>query len=84
MMKAGCVKVELYPMSLKSVVPAIPGNDKEKKMLVEDLTKISCKGLLLEPWVLKSEAMVQEFQRKRSKKWEGTICRDLEHWTADS
>ena len=84
MAKAGCVKVELYPMSLKSVALAMPKNNEEKKMLVEDLTKMGCEGLLLEPWVLKNEAMVQEFQGKRSNKWEGTIRRDAEHWTMDS
>ena len=47
MAKAGCVKVEPYPMSLKSVAPTIPINDEEKKMLVEDLTKMGCEGLLL-------------------------------------
>ena len=26
--------------------------------------------------------MVQEFQALRSNEWEGTIRRDLEHWTA--
>ena len=48
MAKAGHIKVELYPVSLKSVAPVIRGNDEEKKMLVEDLTKMGCEGLLLE------------------------------------
>ena len=84
MAKARCIKVELYPVSLKSVAPAIPKNDEEKKMLIEDLTKMGCKGLLLEPWTLKSEAMVQEFQGKHSNEWEGTIRRDPEYWMVDS
>ena len=58
MAKAGCVKVELYPVSLKSVVLAVSKNDEEKKMLIEDLTKMGCEGLFLEPWALKSKAMV--------------------------
>ena len=58
MAKAGCVKVELYPVSLKSIAPAIPGNDEEKKILIEDLTKMGCEGLLLELWALKSATMV--------------------------
>ena len=84
MVKARRIKIELYPVSLKSIAPAIPRNDEEKKMLVEDLTKMGCEGLLLEPWALKSEAMVKEFQGKCSNEWEGTICRDPEHWMADS
>ena len=66
MAKVGHVKVELHPVSLKSVTPAIPRKDREKEMLVEDLTKMGCKGLLLEPWTLKIETMVQEFQRECS------------------
>ena len=84
MAKVGRVKVELYLVSLKSIVPAIPRNHEEKKLLVEDLTKMGCEGVLLEPWALKSKAMVQEFQEKRSNEWKGTICRDLEYWTAES
>ena len=42
------------------------------------------KSLLLELWALKSKAMVQEFPQNCSNEWEGTIRRDLEHWTADS
>ena len=49
MAKAVQVKVELYPVSLKSVAPAIPKNDAEKDLLIEDLTTMGCEGLLLEP-----------------------------------
>ena len=76
-------KVEYLPVSLKSVVPVIPRTEKEKEQLIEDLTTMGCEGLLAEPWAIKSEEMVQEFQRPRSNEWEGTIRRDPEHWTAD-
>ena len=79
MAKVVHVKVELYLVSLKSVAPVIPKNDEEKEMLIEDLTKMGCEGLLLEPWELKNEVVVQEFQGKRSNEWEGTIRRNLEH-----
>ena len=46
------------PMSFKSVAPVNPVKDKEKLHLVEDLMKMGCEGLILEPWALKSEAMV--------------------------
>ena len=52
------VKVELYPVSLKSVAPTIAKNDAKKDMLIEDLTTMGCQGLLLEAWALKNEAMV--------------------------
>ena len=84
MAKAGRIKVELHPVSLKSITLAIPGKENEKEMLVEDLTKMDCKGLLLEPWTLKSKVMIQEFQCDRSNEWKSTIWRDPEHWTADS
>ena len=57
MEKAGTVKLELHPVSLKSVIPVAPKNEKEKELLVEDLTRMGCEGLLLQPWALKSEVM---------------------------
>ena len=44
-------------MNLKSVVPVVPKNEEEKQQLVEDLTQMGCKGLLVQPWGLKSKAM---------------------------
>ena len=55
---ARTVKVDLHPLSLKSVTLAIPRKNEEKIQPAEDLTKMGCEGLLLEPWVLKSKAMV--------------------------
>ena len=55
------MKVEVYPVSLKSLILVVPKDNKEKELLVEDLTKMGCKGLLLELWALKNEPMVQEF-----------------------
>ena len=73
------VKTEFLPVSLKSVALVIPIKDEDKLHLVEDLTKMGCEGLILEPWALKSEALVQEFQAQGSNKWEGTIQRDPEY-----
>ena len=78
------VKIEFLLDSLKSIALAIPIKDEEKLHLMEDLTKMGCEGLILEPWALKSEAMVQEFQAQCSNESGGTIRRDPEHWTADS
>ena len=78
------VKTEFLLVSLKSLAPVIPVKDEKKLHLVEDLTKMGCKGLILEPWALNSEAIAEEFQVQRSNKWEGTIWRDPKHWTADS
>ena len=83
MTKLSTVKVELHPVSLKSVTPVMPRKDEEKLELADDLTKMGCEGLLLEPWALKNEAMVQEFQKEHSNQWEGTIRRDPDRWTAD-
>jgi len=73
------VKTEFFPVSLKSVAPILPKKDEKKTQLIDDLTKMGCEGLLLEPWEIRSKAMVQEFQAARSNEWEGTIRRDLEH-----
>ena len=59
--KAGTVKIELHLVNLKSVIPVLPKDEKEKELLVEDLTRMGCEGLLVELWVLKSKAMAQEF-----------------------
>lgn len=74
-------KMEFFPVSLKSINPAVPKSLKEKEQLVEDLEKMGCGGLILELWAIKSEAMVQEFQAPRSNEWLKTIRRDPEHWT---
>ncbi len=65
-------KFEYLPVSLKAVVPVIPTDDDESKQLIEDMTKMGCEGLLAEPWAVKSEAMVQEFQHPRSNEWESS------------
>ena len=43
------VKTEYHLVSLKSITPIIPRKDEEKLQLVEDLAKMGCEGLLLEP-----------------------------------
>ena len=83
MARTSAVKTEFFPISHKTVYPVIPKKDEEKAQLIEDLAKMGCEGLLLEPWEIRSDAMVQEFQAVRSNEWEGTIRRDPEHWTAD-
>ena len=71
--KTGAVKVEVHLVSLKSVVLVVLKNEEEKQQLVEDLTRIRCEGLLVQPWSLKSEEMAQEFLQECSNEWEGTI-----------
>ena len=56
--KARIVKVELPSVSLKLVVPIVPKNEQEKQQLEEDLTRMGCHGLLLQPYSLRSEVMV--------------------------
>ena len=68
MAKAGAVKVELPSVSLKFVNLIVPRDAKEKEQLVEDLTRMGCKGLLTEPWMLRSEVMAQEFLQPHSNK----------------
>ena len=49
MARTNGVKVEFFPVSLKSIAPIIPKNDEEKLHSVEDLTKMGYEGLILEP-----------------------------------
>ena len=81
--KTEAVKLEMHFVSLRSVCPFVPKDEEEKRLLVEDLTWIGCKGLLAQPWSLRSEDMVKEFLQERSNEWDGTIRRDPERWTAD-
>ena len=78
----GKIGGEPHLVSLRSVIPAVPQDEAEKMMLVEDLTRIGCKDLLTHPRSLRSEEMVREFSRECSNEWEGTLRRDLERWTA--
>ena len=48
------------PLTLQSVVPAIPKEPGERAFLEEDLTRIGCIGLMSKPWSVKDEKMVQE------------------------
>src|SRR5665811_1949224 len=79
----GPSKVSFRPVSLKSVKPVIPSGTVEKEQLVADLETMGCEGLLLAPWGIKSEEMIQEFQVKRSSEWFKTLRRDPDHWTPD-
>ena len=47
--KARTVKIEVHLVSLKSVTPVVSKDEKEKELLVEDLTMMGCEGLLVEP-----------------------------------
>ena len=58
MEKAGIVKVEMQSISLRSICPAVPKDKEEKRLLVEDLARIGCEGLLAQPWSLRSKDMV--------------------------
>ena len=68
MEKVGTIKVEVHHVSLKSIIPVVLKNEKEKELLVKDLTRMGCEGLLLQPWALKSKVMAQEFLQEHSNK----------------
>src|SRR5450759_1222736 len=80
---ARAVRIELPSVSLKSVNPVIPKDDKEKEQLLEDLIQMGCGGLLAEPWTFRSEVMAQEFLAPRANHWEGTLRLDPDRWIAD-
>ena len=55
--KAEAVKVKEHPVSLKSIVPVVPRDEGEKliRQLIKDLIQIGYKGLLAQPWSLRSK-----------------------------
>ena len=46
MEKTEAIKVEMHPISLRSICPAVPKDEEEKHLLIEDLAWIGCVGLL--------------------------------------
>jgi hypothetical protein len=80
---AGASKGSSHTVSLKSVKPVIPAGQLEKEQLIADLEVMGCEGLILEPWNVKSEEMVNEFLKKRSNEWLNTIRRDSDRWTSE-
>ena len=78
------VKMDVTTIGLQMVAPCIPRDPAEKDQLKEDLKRMGCKGLLVQPWTLKSREMVQEFLQPCSNEWEGTIRCLPEKWTVDS
>ena len=68
MEKTRAVKVEVHLVNLRSIVLVVPKNEEKKRQLLEDLTRIGCEGLLVQPWSLKSEEMAQAFLQECSKK----------------
>ena len=61
------------PLTLRSVVLAIPKEPRERAYLEEDLTKIGCIGLLSKPWSVKDEGMVRELTTGAPNQYEGTV-----------
>ena len=71
------------PLTLKSVVPAIPKEPEERAHLEEDLTRIRCIGLLSKPWAVKDERMVRELTKGAPNQYEGIVLARSETWGAE-
>ena len=61
------------PLTLRSVVPAVPKEPGERAYLKEDLTRIGCIGLLSKPWSVKDEDMVRELTTGAPNQYKGTV-----------
>ena len=71
------------PLTLRSVVPAIPKEPRERAHLEEDLNRIGCIGLLSKPWVVKDERMVRELTKGAPNQYEGTVRARPKTWGAE-
>ena len=69
-------------LTLRSIVPAIPKEPRERAYLEEDLTSIGCIGLLSKPCSVKDERMVRELTTGDPNQYEGTVQAWLETWDA--
>ena len=45
--KTRAIKIEVHPMSLRSIMPIVSKDMGEKRQLVKDLTRVGCKDLLV-------------------------------------
>ena len=70
------------PLTLRSVVPAIPKEPEERAHLEEDLNRIGCIGLLSKPWAVKDKRMVRELTKGAPNQYEGTVHTGPETWGA--
>ena len=70
------------PLTLRSIVPAIPKEPGERAYLEEDLTRIGCIGLLSKPWTVKDEKMVRELIIGAPNQYKGTVRMRPETWDA--
>ena len=75
--------LELIPIPVKALIPAIPWDDKELQELAEDLRVMGCEGLLAKPWKLKSEEILREFKFEKGNQWIHTKRGDPDTWTPD-
>ena len=71
------------PLTLRSVVPAIPKEPGERVHLEEDLTRIGCIGLLSKPWSVKDERMVKELTTEAPNQYERTVRAWPDTWDAE-
>ena len=75
MVKAGA-------MALKTVVPGVLSNTKDRELLEEDLRQIKCHGLMEKPWNLRREDMVAELMAEKDNRWVTTMRQAPDRWTA--
>ena len=69
---------------VKSILPTIPSDAKERRELEEDLRSMGCIGLLDRPWNVSSEDTLREFLSLRGNQWDKTQRRDPDNWTPDT
>ena len=70
------------PLTLRSVVSAIPEKPGERAYLEEDLTRIGCIGLLSKPWTVKDKRMVRELTIGAPNQYKRTVRARPETWDA--
>ena len=71
------------PLTLRSVVPAIPKEPGERAYLEENLTRIECIGLLSKPWSVKDKRMVRELITGAPNQYKGTNRARPKTWDAE-
>ena len=84
MVKVEAASNEIITITLRSVIPGIPEDEKEKeRLLVVALRQTGCHWLLLVPWNLKDETLVQELVKAQTSEWQETLRARPDSWTTE-
>lgn len=70
-------------VNLRTVVPKVPSEERDREILDADLRRMGCGGLRNRPWCVRDEKMVRELIEGTSNEWDNTIRAAPKKWTEE-